>query len=234
MKVLVIPDLHIPFHHRDAFDFLAALTLVGIDRVVCLGDEVDMSTQSPNHKPSPDGQGASEEFEDALCYLADLYELFPEAAVCTSNHTARPFRKASEAGIPKRFLKDYKVMLEAPAGWEWKNNWIIDGVNYEHGEGFSGAYAHRHAVSNRMRSTVIGHVHANAGVVEVVPEKGKTLYGMNAGCLIDADAYAFKYAANARTKVSLGAGLVVDGIPFYIPMSLTKGGRWTKKLILPN
>lgn len=232
-RVLAIGDLHAPFHHRDSLPFLKEVVDVwGLDTFVCMGDEVDAHNISPSFKPNPNAvMSPTQELKEAKKFLKKMYEEFPEMKVCTSNHTARPFRKAFDAGLPAEYLKSYSEMLEAPEGWEWAHRWEIDGVLYEHGEGFSGMYAHRHAALNRMQSVVIGHVHANAGVSEIAPSATKKIYGMNVGCLVDLDAYAFEYAKNARTKISLGAGVVVEGIPYFVPMVTNKKNRWIGEVI---
>lgn len=234
-RVGAIGDLHAPFHHKDALPFvLATADAYGLDTFVCMGDEVDAHQISPSFKANPDAEmSPTVELKQAKKFLFEMFEEFPDMMVCTSNHTARPFRKAVDAGLPSEYLKSYTEILEAPEGWEWADRWEIDGVRYEHGEGFSGMYAHRHAALNRMQSTVIGHVHANAGVSEIAPSETKKIYGMNVGCLVDNGAYAFAYAKHARTKVSLGMGAVIDGIPFYVPMTTRKSGRWDGRIISP-
>jgi hypothetical protein len=73
---------------------------------------------------------------------------------------------------------------------------------------------------------VIGHIHAYASVFY----EGKH-FAMNAGCLIDKEAYAFKYARGALLDVSLGCGIVVNGThAHFIPMHLDENNRWTGSL----
>ena len=53
-SVLVISDLHIPYHHPDAFEFLKALKKkYKPDLVVNIGDEIDQHSISM-HDSNPD------------------------------------------------------------------------------------------------------------------------------------------------------------------------------------
>ena len=230
MRVLVIPDLHIPFEHKSALSFLKLVRLkYQTDTTVCVGDEVDMHALS-RYVSDPDGFSAGHEYKAAMSKLKKWYAAFPKVLVCSSNHTSRPYRKAFDAGIPKEFIKSYQALLGAPSGWKWADSWEVDGVRYEHGEGFSGMLAHRHIAIARMQSTVIGHVHSNAGVAHVATTKNKGVYGMNAGCLIDQTQYAFAYAKHARTKGSLGCGVVLGGVPYWVPMVVDSKGNWINKV----
>jgi hypothetical protein len=58
------------------------------------------------------------------------------------------------------------------------------------------------------------------------------IFGMNTGCLIDVDAIAFKYARGSAFKPTLGCGVVISGVPYFVPMLLNARKRWTGELIL--
>ena len=59
-------------------------------------------------------------------------------------------------------------------------------------------------------------MHSFAGVQ--YSNTGTTVWGMNAGCLIDIDAYAFEYGKHHPKKPVIGTGIIIDGIPQFIPM----------------
>lgn len=223
--VLAIPDLQLPFEHRDAIEFLKwAKKKYSPDLIVNIGDEVDMHALS-NYDSDPDGYSAGHELEKSIEKLQEYYELFPKTMVCTSNHTARPFRKAFASGIPKAFIRDYREFLQAPKGWEWRDSWTVDGVRYEHGEGQSGAMGALKAAQSNGCSTVIGHLHSHAGIQYWANDE-KILYGFNIGCLIDRHAYAFAYGKILKNKPILGVGIITKGVPTFVPLLLDKHGRW--------
>lgn len=229
--ILCIPDTQFPFHHKDTFEFLKAVKKkYKPTQVVHMGDEVDFHCIGSRWPSNPDGlYSPAGELAAAVKCMHQLYEIFPVAKVCVSNHTIRPLKKAFESGIPKAFLRDYHEFLDAPEGWTWADSWIIDEIKFEHGEGVSGQYAATKAASQNMRSTVIGHIHSYAGI-QYVACHDRLIFGFNTGCLIDRNKYAFAYGKAMRVKPILGCGVITDGVPHFIPMILNKSSRWTKKL----
>lgn len=223
--VLVISDQQIPFHHPDMFKFLIWLkNKYKPDYVVNIGDEVDMHAIS-DYDHDPDGYSPGDELKIALIYLKELYKIFPKVYAVTSNHTARPFRRAKKFGIPRAYLKEYHEFLQAPSGWEWRDHWVIDGVHYFHGEGYSGPMGAAKAAMNLGCPVVMGHLHSDAGI-HYVASDAQLIYGFNVGCLIDKKAYAFAYGKAMPKKPVIGTGLVIKGVPIFIPMLLNKKGRW--------
>lgn len=217
-NVLAISDLHAPFQHKDSIPFLLYLKKhFKCDRIVCMGDEVDHHGLSRFPK-DPDGYSAGHEFKEAKLFLQELYSQFPVVQSCTSNHTSRPFRQAYECGIPEELILSYKQSLAAPDGWSWKDCHTIDGVDYIHGEGYTGQMAASKAAVQRRRSTVIGHIHTFGGV-QYMQGANDRIFGLNTGCLIDPDAYAFAYGKKLANKPTIGAGVILNGIhAFFIPL----------------
>ena len=86
------------------------------------------------------------------------------------------------------------------------------------------------ALRNR-RSTVIGHHHSHGGVHYLANDE-EMLFGMNSGCLIDRNGIAFKYAKHALNAPTLGCGVVLHGVPQFVPMILNSKGRWCGEVIL--
>lgn len=227
--VLSVPDIHAPFEHRDAIKFLKAVKRkYKPAHVVFQGDEIDAHSLG-DYDHDPDGMSAGDELEAAIQHLQPFYKLFPKAMVCTSNHTARPYRQAFKHGIPKAFLRSYAEFLRAPVGWKWADEWEVDGVIYEHGEGFSGQQAAIKSALGNMQSTVIGHIHSFAGIQFSANSK-HLIFGFNTGCLIDRHKYAFAYGKKMKTKPILGCGIISNGVPMFVPMALLSNGRWNGKL----
>ncbi len=229
-NVLAIPDLHCPFEHKDALAFVKAVRRkYRTSRTVCLGDEGDQHSMSPNHDHDPDGLSPGDEHGAMLERLRPWYETFRDVVVCHSNHGARPFRRAAKFGIPSVYLKTYAEFMDAPKDWTWRESVEVDGVTYLHGEGHSGPLGALKCAQAHMAPVVIGHLHSYAGVLFNANPR-YLFWGMNAGCLIDRHAYAFAYAKHSAAKPILGCGVIQNGVPQFIPMALTKAGRWTGDL----
>lgn len=227
--VLAIPDTQYPFAHEDHLEFLKSIkSKYKPTKIVHIGDEVDFHALS-DWDHDPDGMSAGDELISALEDMNKLYKIFPNVMACTSNHTARPFRKAFKHGIPKAFLRDYSEFLQAPKGWEWKDSWEIDGIKYEHGEGQSGPLGALKAALGNMQSTVIGHLHSFAGITYNANPRF-LIFGFNVGCLIDKHKYAFAYGRTLKNKPILGCGIIDKGVPTFVPMFLDKHGRWLGKV----
>ena len=227
--VLAIPDLHIPFEHTDALKFLAAVKRKYKPTIIVnMGDIEDWHSISM-HDHDPDGMSPGDELKALRLKIKPLFKMFPKMLVCTSNHGSLPLRRAYKFGLPSELIKSYKDIINAPKGWDIADSWEIDNVIYEHGEGFSGAAAAINSAKGNMQSTVIGHIHAFAGIQFSANSK-HLIFGFNTGCLIDRHKYAFAYGKKMKSKPILGCGVIIHGIPVFIPMILDKNGRWNRKL----
>jgi hypothetical protein len=228
--VLIISDTQAPFSHPDALKFIEYCKLsFNPDTWVHVGDEIDAHAISTRWAANPDGLSPKYELIAAIDWLQQLYEIVPKCYVCTSNHMDRIANAASLARLPSACLKSINDILDAPNGWKWADRWVFDNVAYMHGECYSGQMgALKAAVDNRM-NTVIGHIHT-AGGVQYTSNFNETIFGMNVGCLIDKDQYAFNYGKKHGKKPTLGMGLIMNGIPHFLPMILDKRGRWIGSL----
>lgn len=229
--VFVIPDLQCPFEHPDAVEFMRAVARKNKPtRIVCIGDSMDQHALS-RWATDPDGLGPRDEYEQAIEHLRPVYKLFPEAIEVASNHNERIAKRAYEAAIPSVFLRDYSQIMQYPPGWHLEQYVEIEGVLYEHGNTQGGMYAARNIAYHNGQSTVIGHHHSHAGVQYIASRK-KMWWGMNVGCLIDVDAYAFRYSKEQKFKPTLGCGVVIRGVPYFVPMLIDRKGRWNGKVVM--
>jgi hypothetical protein len=221
-RVLVVPDLQIPFAHPYALTFLKRIREAYKPHVIVnVGDEWDNCALS-RYPHDPDGQSAGEEHKRAIRASLPFYREFPRMMLCESNHRGRLYKRAFEAGIPAGYIRDTRGYMRCPRTWRWAEFWVVDGVRYEHGDRSSGPSCGLKLIDANHKSTVYGHHHSSAGLGYTrVAEK--TLFWMNVGCLIDEHTYAMSYTKMHRTKPVLSCGTVTDGVPQLIPM--TSGGR---------
>jgi hypothetical protein len=137
-RVLCISDMHSPYSHPDLVPFLKALKKkYKPDKIVCLGDEVDKHAMS-FHDSDPDLPSAGDELIYAIEVLQDVYDLFPRVDVLSSNHGDMVYRKGKHHGIPRKYLRDYGEVLEAPKGWKWYADLVVKtplgDVYFHHGK----------------------------------------------------------------------------------------------------
>ncbi len=217
MRVLIVPDLHEPFSHPKAYAFLRSVRKQWkTDKTVGIGDEVDGHGWSRWAKKTA-LPGSRNELRKAVRRLSELHDFGP-ISWCKSNHMLRAAKAAENAGVPAEFLRQWSDVIDAPGCWKWADEWEYDGVRYHHGEGYSGPEASRNAALDSRMNTVIGHVHTAAGVHYAASPRG-VLWGMSVGCLIDFRSPAFDYARGKRLVPVLGCGVVIDGVPHFIPFN---------------
>lgn len=224
-SVLVISDLHAPYHHPDAMAFLKHLKKkYKPDLVVCVGDEVDFHNIS-FHDSDPDLPSAGDELELAIDALKPLFKMFPEVRLMESNHGSLVYRKAFAKGLPKAVIKSYRDVIQAPVGWEWSNDLTIHtplGQVYFHHS--KGANCLKNSQAMGM-SFVQGHHHEKLEIL-YWGNPNALLFGMTVGCLANPDSLALAYAKNNLHRQIIGTGVIIDGIPHLEPMILDKRGRW--------
>ncbi len=223
----ILGDTHEPYCIKETKDHISyrnfcyeVFNRFGVSEIIHIGDECDNSALSYFEK-SPSMLNAESEAEKAQREMEGWYKTFPNVKVCVGNHSALPFRQATTAGLPKRFLKSYEEIWRAPKGWKWQMQWEIDGVLYEHGTGSSGPNGARNrAIANRQ-STVIGHSHSFGGV-SYMASRNDMIFGLNVGCGISVNEIAFAYSKPFPKKPTIGCGLVLDGgrTGIFIPMDL--------------
>lgn len=215
----VFSDPHCPFHHKGYLRFLVdTFKQFKVGRIVCTGDLVDFHALSRYEKET-NAMSAYDEFDAAYEAVREFIEAFPEVDYIPGNHCERYIRQAKSVGIDKRFLKSYSELFGLPKGWVvHEDELIIDGVLYIHGINWTGKDgALNAAIGNRM-STVMGHNHCYAGV-KYHANSRDLIFGMNVGCGINVDAYAFAYGKHAKEKPVLGCGIVYDShTALFIPM----------------
>lgn len=226
-RVLCISDMHMPFQHPDTIAFLTAVKAkYKPTHVICLGDEVDNHNLS-FHDSDPDLPGASDELQQAIKQLRPLYKLFPRMDLIDSNHGSMVYRKGKHHGIPRKYLRDYGEVLEAPATWKWHMDLLIKLP--------TGQYVYFHhglvkdvmkAVQQRGVCVVQGHYHTEFRI-GYIGNPAHLLWGMNVGCSIDNKALAFAYDRTNLGRPVIGHGIIIDGQPKLLPMVLETGGRWT-------
>lgn len=242
-RVLLISDLHAPYQHPDALDFLEALhEKYQFDRVINLGDEMDYHAAS-FHKSEPEALGAKEELVQGREVMRRLHDIFDEMDLVESNHGSMAYRKGKDGGLPRHLITPYRDQifgeddgdggLYRPGGlgdgWRWHPTLTIKIPNNSaplylaHGIATDARNAMR-----RMHCNVAqGHYHTEFHIrYEANPGSGM-FFGIAAGCLIDDTQVAFAYNKVTPARPSIGCAGVIEGVPVLFPMIRDpKTNRW--------
>lgn len=232
MNILTISDLHMPYHHKDAFAFLKALKEhYKPDLVVNLGDFVDNHGIS-FHDSDPDLESAGDELESARKYCAVLEKMFPNMKVVGSNHADLPTRKFLHHGLPKAMMKTYNDIYQVGEGWEFVDDFTID----THSKYLPDMYfvhsirVDALAVARQRGQRVVEGHHHEVFRIQYAGNPNTLLWGVNAGCLINAKALAFDYNKLNLNRPMIGTCVINKGIPVLVPMVLDKTGSWIGSL----
>ena len=214
----VFSDPHIPFNHPNYLQFcIDTFKKFGVGQVVCCGDLVDHHAIS-RFQSEPCAKGAYDELDMSIAEVSKYVKAFPKVRMCKGNHDAIPVRQAATVGIGERYLKSYSELLHLPKTWEIADEFIINDVLHKHGINCMGKEGALNSAIQERMSTVIGHSHAFGGC-KYSANKRDIIFGMNVGCGIDIDAYAFAYGKYDKNRPTLGCGIVFDsGNAIFVPM----------------
>ena len=229
-RILVISDMHIPYHHKDSFAFLKAIKKeFKPDTVVNIGDSLDFHAISM-HEHNPDLFSAGHELQQARKYVKELEGIFPEVTEVDSNHSSLVYRRALKFGMSKEFLKDYGDFLGTKR-WKWIDDLTLTMSNGQRCFFTHGRSADVLKTSQAMgMSCVQGHYHTKF-VISWWANPDNLFFGMNVGCLINQKSMAFAYAKNFKTRFIIGCAVILNGIPRLLPMVLNEKGDWIGKIV---
>ena len=228
--VLIIPDLHAPYHHPQTIEFLKAVHKARgcRPRVVATGDIADFHSMS-RHVHETDAWSPAREYQKLLEFTAELEEAFPEGDWVLGNHDLIPQRQMKELGLVGAMLKSPNELYGVGEGWTLHPLFHVidpDGwdVLVEHGIGSGGKYGCANTAKEKRCSYVQGHIHSAAAVIYSSNHEN-TIFGMNVGCLVDADSLAMRYGKYATRKGVMGCGVVYSGgHAEFVPMSSWEQG----------
>ena len=229
-RILVISDMHIPYHHKDSFAFLKEIKKqYKPDFIVNIGDLLDFHAISM-HSHNPDLPSAGDELRLAKEYIKELESVFPNMIEVESNHSSMVYRRALKYGMSTEFLKSYGDFLGTKK-WEWTDDLTLEMSNKQKCFFTHGRATDVLKVSQTMgMSAVQGHYHTKF-LIQWWANPDNLYFAMNVGCLINQKSMAFGYAKNFKTRFIVGCGIIIDGVPRLLPMMLNARGRWTKKLV---
>ena len=218
-NILVVGDTHFPFVLPGYLDFVLDIS----DRYACgttvhIGDLVDAHAVS-THTHDPDGLSAGDEFSEAEAEIRRWEKAFPTLTITMGNHDMRPYKRATDIGLPDRFLLGFKDAFGVQANWQFVEEIEINDVIFRHKGGGGRTPAANYAQRNGV-SAVTGHIHT-AGGVQYVHQRKRQLWGLDSGCGIDRASYAMAYAADCPESLALGCGVLIDGgkLPIFVPMT---------------
>jgi hypothetical protein len=219
-RILIISDLHAPYNHKNAVQFLSDLNdKYKFTRVISVGDECDKMALS-YHESNPDLPSAGDELKAAKKVIAELHELFPKMDILESNHGSLHLRKSMTAGIPRAYIKEYNEILEVGAGWKWHDDMTITLPNGQqcyltHGKSANGMKLSQNYAMNCIQ----GHHHTEF-TIGYWSNPNDLFWSMQVGCLVDSKSLAMAYNKLQLRRPIIGCGVVIDSKPMLETMPL--------------
>lgn len=231
-RIMLFADMHVPYHHPDAIDFLEAVAeKFSPEMFINLGDEIDSHALSfyPMH---PNLANATLELKMAREALGAIDSRVIKSTPCysvESNHTSRMYRKAKAAGIPKELILPFEDALGVD--WKWSKDIVVPLPNgtdlfCTHHKGSNTLAASQSIMSNM----IAGHYHKRGGTMWWSNTKCQLFFASSCPCLIDFESPAYSYDENAMVRPNLGCMVVIDSIPHHIMMNVDENNRWDKKI----
>lgn len=214
----VIGDTHFPFVHPNYIHFLEdTFRRYRVTKIVHVGDLVDNHAIS-RHQTETEAVDPSTEYELARLQVELYTKAFAEVSLTLGNHDLIHERQAATLGIPRQFVKGFHELWGLPKTWKVDEQLIINNVLYEHGINFLGKTGALDKAVNMMMSCVIGHSHAFGGC-QYKSNAHSLIFGLNVGCGVDIDRYAFNYGKYNKNREILGCGIVFDSAnAIFVPM----------------
>lgn len=230
-RILILSDLHVPYQHVDAFDFLQACKeKIKPTRIINSGDSEDFHSIS-FHDHDPDLPSSGDELDKIREIVSGRYsKMFPVMDILDSNHGSMVLRKALSCGLSRKFFKTPQEIICAPAGWQYHMDLTIELPNKEWVYLHHGKSKNAMTVSQQMgMSFVEGHFHENFSINYWQTPVGQH-FAMQVGALIDHKSLSMAYARNNIKAPFLGTGCIVGGVPLLLPMIVNKANRWIGRL----
>ena len=231
-RILVISDLHFPYHFPEVFAFLIKLkNKYKPTKIVMIGDEMDWHSINVSHIINPDLPAPVDELEIGRSLCGQLEKIFPEMVLLESNHGSMVLRRAMAKGMSRFFLRDYNEILDVGRGWRWQEKHIIETTKGRV------MFAHQFcrdiakAVRETSMSCCQGHFHT-VSEVKYVGNDFHLNWGMSVGCLVDKKSLAMAYMKVNLAKPILSCGIITEGIPQIVPMVLNTSGSWDKNIYI--
>lgn len=212
--------MHFPYHHKDSIEFLSKIKeYFKPDRVVNMGDLMDMYSVSSYPKDMNHPDSWSDELKKARKNIKDLAEIFPEQVVLDSNHDSRAYRKSRAAGVPREFLVPYLEVIGAPEGWKIQRELriTIDDSRAKWLMAHTLAGGSLRAAQAAGCSVALGHSHTMFGAQAAKVGK-KTLWAVDTGCMISDKGSPYKYNKTNVAKPIQGCIMLIEGTPMLLPL----------------
>ena len=231
-KILFIPDCHIPYHDKAAFNLmLKAGRALKPDHVIILGDFADFYGVSSHSKDPNRALKLKEEIEATKEALDQVVALGAKNNVFVAgNHEDRLERYLRDRAPELfNFISIPKILELKEKGFKYtayKQSYKLGKLNVTHDTGVAGRFAHYKALDTFQHNIIIGHTHRIGYAVEG-DAQGQRHLGAMLGWLGDVEEIDYMHQVKARKEWSLGFGIghmsTKTGVVYVTPTPIING-----------
>jgi predicted phosphodiesterase len=222
-KILIVPDVHLPFT-----DFKAIQSIIAFskkfkpDYIVQIGDLYDNYCFS-KFRRSLDLVNPEEEVRAALKMAEQMWKALKSTAPkadcfqLLGNHDERLMKKVLERcpefeSLVAEKIADLYTFKGVETKYDSRDYIELENIVFLHGW-MCGVAKHLHQFN---QSVVVGHSHQGYTFFE--KHKDKILFELNVGHVGDIKSRPFAYMPSKLSKSTKGFGVIVDGIPSFRPL----------------
>ena len=231
-KILFIPDCHVPYHDKAAFNLmLKAGKALKPDHVIILGDFADFYGVSSHSKDPNRALKLKEEIEATKEALDQVIALGAKNNVFVAgNHEDRLERYLRDRAPELfNFISIPKILELKEKGFKYtpyKQAYKIGKLNVTHDTGVAGRFAHYKALDTFQHNIIIGHTHRIGYAVEGDAQGSRHATAMF-GWLGDVNEIDYLHQVKARKDWSLGFGIghmdTKTGVVYLTPTPIING-----------
>jgi predicted phosphodiesterase len=210
--MLIIPDVHAPFHHVDAWALMMDVAHdLQPETIVVIGDFLDMYAVSSHSKDPARIMRLEDELAVGKRLRGQLDDLGAARKVFLEGNHEDRLRRYLQDKAPELYgVVDVSSLLELDAhGWEftsYRDHTRLGAVHYTHDVGKTGRYSTYQTLDQYQHSVVFGHSHRLSYVVEG-NATGEAKVAAQFGWLGDVEQIDYMARAKARKDWALGFGI---------------------------
>jgi len=211
-KILLIPDCHIPYEDKKAFELMLKVAKdFKPDHVIILGDFVDMYSVSSHSKDPNRALNLKEEIKLAKIRLAQINALKAKHKVFVAgNHEDRLERYLMDKAPELFNLVNIPALLDLDKfGFDYvpyKHEYKLGKLHVTHDCGNAGRFAHYKALDTFQKNVIIGHTHRMGYTVDGNAE-GERHLGAMLGWLGDWSQVDYMHRVKVARDWCLGFGV---------------------------
>lgn len=203
-KALIIPDCHIPYEDKRAYDLMLAVAKdIKPDEIVIQGDYADFYAVNSHGKDAAVQNGVlQDEIHEVVLRLSELNKLFPKAkkVYIEGNHEYRLARYINSRCPDLYGVVDIESVLElkilgyefVPYGPNQKYHVMGSKLIARHEPLAGGKHVAQNTVEKAMHSVIFGHTH-RIQEAQIVTIHGENYRGISNGWLGDTTHKVMQY-----------------------------------------